>query len=319
MNILVTGGAGFIGSHLVDRYIADGHDVLVVDDLSTGSRDNVDGRATLEVADIRDADRIRAVVRSFRPELINHLAAQIDVRHSVADPIADAETNILGTLALLRAAVDANVRAVLFASSGGSIYGESPQPAAEDSPKAPSSPYAAAKLAIEAYLLAFAFSYGLPSTALRYGNVYGPRQRPDGEAGVISIFGDLMLRGKAPTVFGDGHQLRDYVFVEDVVGANVLAAGRLLEEPDLDGPLDRRAINIASGRSTSVCDLAKLLASATGYPGPIEHAPARAGELTASRLDITRARRTLGFAPRVDLAAGIKRTVTWLKGSASRD
>jgi len=303
---LVTGGAGFIGSHLVERLVADGWRVLVIDDLSRGSAENVDPNAELCRCGLTDS-RLAEVVGSFAPDVVFHLAAQIDVRRSVADPVADAETNILGSLNLLQACVIANVRQCVFSSTGGAMYG-TPEvlPANEAQPEQPDSPYGIAKLAVEHYLRFHRQAHGLSSVSLRYGNVYGPRQDPHGEAGVIAIFIEQMLRGKRPTIFGDGEQLRDYVYVSDVVEANVAAL-------DHDIP---RPINIGTGVGTSVNTLFTMLAQKLPFRGGPAYAPARPGEVMRCYLDGRAAGEHLGWRPRMDLDEGIDRTVAYFRARA---
>ena len=213
LRILVTGGAGFIGSHVVDGYLADGHEVLVLDDLSTGREENLDPGARLEICDIRDISQVRDILKAFHPDIINHHAAQIDVRRSVEEPILDLDVNVRGTIALISEATRLGVRGFVFASSGGAIAGECDAPASEATEKRPLSPYGAAKAAVEQYLFAYHRSFGLPYVALRYGNVYGPRQSPDGEAGVVSIFARTLLEGRRVTIFGTGGQTRDLIYV----------------------------------------------------------------------------------------------------------
>lgn len=306
MKVLVTGGAGFIASHIVDAYVERGHDVTIVDDLSSGRRENVNPKAELIVADLRDRGTIDKLKgRGF--ELVNHHAAQIDVRVSVADPAADAELNIVATLRLFRAMVDEGVRKIIFASSGGAAYGE-PAYAPQDElhPLAPLSPYGCAKLSIDQYLGFFRFVHGIKAVSLRYGNVYGPRQRKDGEAGVVAIFAGAILEGQTARINGAGEQTRDYVFVEDVVRANMAAS-----EHDLDG-----IFNVGTGVETSVNELYTMLASALGTSTPAEHGPAKAGEQQRSVLDGTKLRKLAGLPEPVPFAHGIARTVDWLRSQS---
>ena len=264
MRVLVTGGAGFIGSHVTDFLIARGDDVLVVDDLSRGRRDLVPDRATLHVGDVREP--LTELAAEWRPDAIAHLAAQIDVRVSVADPALDADVNVVGTARVLDAARAVGCR-VVFASSGGAIYGECDRPALEDDPCRPLAPYGAAKLAGEHYLATFSRLTGTPHLALRYGNVYGPRQDPDGEAGVVAIFLSRIRDGGSCTVFGDGTQTRDYVYVGDVARATVAA-------------LDSQApgvLNVGTGMETSVLDLVTACATAAGMSLDHVLAPAARG------------------------------------------
>ena len=315
MKIIVTGGAGFIGSHIVDAYIAAGHEVLVLDDMSTGHAENLNSRAKFMKVDIRDENRVERAFATFRPDIVNHHAAQIDIRRSVGDPVFDAAVNILGSITLLQQAVKHDVHGFIFASSGGAIYGETPQPAPESAPKAPISPYGAAKAAVENYLFVFNKTFGLPTVALRYGNVYGPRQDPKGEAGVVSIFAGALLAGKTPTIFGSGDQVRDYVYVGDVAHANVLAVNYLLSDHPTPRTPDEQAFNIGSGRSTSVNDLYAALTAIVGVDRSAIHGDPRPGELMESRLDISRARATLGFTPQMEFTAGMQKVVEWLQNA----
>ncbi|HEV7237682.1 MAG TPA: NAD-dependent epimerase/dehydratase family protein [Thermoanaerobaculia bacterium] len=303
MRILVTGGAGFIGSHVVDGYVERGHDVTVVDDLSSGLRENVNAKAKLIAADLCDAQTIDAL-RGGKFDLVNHHAAQIDVRISVADPAADAELNIVATLRLFRAMIDDGVRKIVFASSGGAAYGEPHYaPQDEQHPVNPVSPYGCAKLAIDQYLGYFRNVHGIQAVSLRYGNVYGPRQRKDGEAGVVAIFGGALLAGQTACIHGTGAQTRDYVFVEDVVRANMAAS-----ELDLDG-----VYNVGTGIETSVNDLYAAIAKAVGVDVPADHGPAKAGEQMRSVLDGTRLRKAANLPEPELLADGLMRTVAWLR------
>jgi UDP-glucose 4-epimerase len=312
--VLVTGGAGFIGSHVADAFLAAGDDVTVVDNLSRGRPANVPKRAEFRQLDL-GSQEARALVEGGRFEVIAHLAAQVDVRVSVADPVFDAEENLLALLNLLEGARAGGTRRLVFSSSGGVVYGERRPPHVETAPKLPVSPYGVSKLAAEHYLACYGLLYGLEAVALRYANVYGPRQDPHGEAGVVAIFGNRLRAGKALTIFGDGAQTRDYVFVVDVARANVLAAGAPL--PALDGTIDARAFNIGTGIETSVADLAAAMAAAAGAAPQVDHAPARAGELQASALLAGKAERVLGWKPQVGLAEGLKATYEWIRGEAS--
>lgn len=307
MRILVTGGAGFVGSHVVDAYVAAGHEVAVVDNLSTGKRANVNPAARFFEQDIRDTAAMARVFGLVQPEVVNHHAAQAEVRRSVDDPRYDAAVNVVGTLTLLEAARAHGVRKVIYISSGGAVYGE-PQalPCAEEHPIAPLSPYGASKYAVELYLHVYRATHAIATTVLRYANVYGPRQDPLGEAGVVAIFAGRMLAADPaapPTVFGDGEQTRDYVYVGDCARANVLA----LEAPS------GGVYNIGTGAPTSVNRLAALLRAPTGYGGAIVHAPERPGEVRHIHSDVTRARDELGWAPRVALREGLARTVDFFR------
>jgi UDP-glucose 4-epimerase len=303
MKILVTGGAGFIGSHVVDAYLAAGHDVLVVDDLSTGKPENLDPRARFHRLDIGDA-KVVELIRDERPAVLSLHAAQMDVRRSVADPLFDARVNVLGTLNLLEGARRANVRRVIFVSSGGAVYGEQERfPAREDHPTNPVSPYGVSKRSGELYAFFYQAEYHIPFVALRYANVYGPRQDPHGEAGVVAIFAQKMLRGEPVTVNGDGRQTRDYVYVGDVVRANLLAL-----ESTATGPF-----NVGTGIETDVNELARLLREAAGTTSEVRHGPAKAGEQRRSVVDAGRATEVLGWRPEVSLAEGLQRTVAWFR------
>ena len=301
--MLVTGGAGFIASHIVDAYVERGHQVTVADDLSSGLRENVNPKAELVVADLRDRAAIDKL-RGRRFDLVNHHAAQIDVRVSVADPAADAELNIVATLRLFQAMIEEGVKKIVFASSGGAAYGE-PVYAPQDElhPLAPLSPYGCAKLAIDQYLGFYRHVHGIKAVSLRYANVYGPRQRKDGEAGVIAIFGGALLDGQTARINGTGEQTRDYVFVEDVVRANMAAS-----EPDVDG-----IFNVGTGVETSVVQLYTALSEALGIQRDPEHGPAKAGEQMRSVLDGTKLRTAAGLPDPVQLREGLQRTVEWLR------
>jgi UDP-glucose 4-epimerase len=294
---IVTGGAGFIGSHVVDALVARGDQVVVLDDLSTGKRENVNARASLLVADIRDGGAVEQAFADLRPDACLHLAAQADVRVSVVRPAFDADVNVLGTIRLLEAAREHETR-IIFASTGGAIYGECEEPATEDAVRAPLSPYGASKLAGEEYLATYNRLYGNGHTALRFGNVYGPRQDPHGEAGVVAIFLGRLARGEVPHIFGDGTQQRDYVFVGDVARV-VLAA------------LDRAAgvFNVGTGVATSVLDLFEECRRAAGSDVEANFDPPRLGELQRSVLDMELAERELGFRAETSFADGI--ALTW--------
>ncbi len=308
---LVTGGAGFIGSHVADALLAAGYEVTVLDDFSTGRRVNVPAGAAVAELDIRSRDAA-ALVSAGEFDVICHLAAQIDVRKSVADPVADADRNILGTLNVLEAARHATRRPrVIFSSTGGAVYGDQePPPSAERQAKDPESPYGIAKLAAEYYLSYYGRVHGLETVALRYANVYGPRQDPHGEAGVVAIFCQRMLAGEALVVFGDGRQTRDYVYVGDVAQANVLAATAAVPPARR---LDDRAYNVGTGVPTSVLELAAALERVAGRTSRIEHAPPRAGEQARSFVDVAKAAAHLGWRPAVTLDEGLRRTYEWFR------
>lgn len=297
--ILVTGGAGFIGSHVAERLLLEGHQVAVVDNLSTGRREHVPPQAEFFLLDVTSSEAAD-LVRSWKPEYLVHHAAQMNVRFSVADPLADARENILGTLNLLQAAVQVPVKRVIFASTGGAIYGDAaPVPARESDAPWPDSPYGIAKLAVEHYLRFYQREFGLTFVSLRYANVYGPRQNGLGEAGVVAIFIEKFLAGQQPVINGDGLQTRDFVYVEDVVTANLLA---------LDYP-GSGVFNIGTGRETDILTIYLKLKALTGSPlGPV-HGPPKPGEQRRSALNADLARRELGWQPTVDLDTGLARTV----------
>ncbi|MCM2315160.1 MAG: NAD-dependent epimerase/dehydratase family protein [Thermoanaerobaculia bacterium] len=307
MHVLVTGGAGFIGSHIVDGYVARGWDVTVVDDLSTGERSNVNPKARLVVGSVTDPAVVAEVVRPG-VDLLNHHAAQMDVRRSVADPVFDAEQNIVASLRLLEQVVKSGVGSVIFASSGGAAYGEPVfVPQTENHPFAPMSPYGCAKLSVEHYLGFYRQVHGIRAVALRYGNVYGPRQKKHGEAGVVAIFAGKMLAGETVTINGSGLQTRDYVFVEDVVRANMAVS-----DSDLSG-----AFNVGTGVETSVVELFEAMCAALGGPYPSVHAPAKAGEQLRSVLDGAKLRLAAGLAAPNPLAHGLRQTLEWMTQQAS--
>jgi UDP-glucose 4-epimerase len=298
VRVVVTGGAGFIGSHVVDALLARGDDVHVLDNLATGKRENLDDAATLHEADIRtDTER---VFDDVRPEAVLHLAAQADVRVSVERPEYDAEVNVLGTIRVLDAAT-AHRAKVVFSSTGGAIYGEVDGPADEDHPRRPLAPYGASKLAAEEYVQAYNRLHDSGHVVLRYGNVYGPRQDPHGEAGVVAIFMNRLRDGQAPRIFGDGSQTRDYVYVADVARATVAA---------LDA--DDGVYNVGTGRETSVTELLAAIQKVTGTQAEPELADARPGELQRSVLDVRRAAEELGWRPDHDLGRGLAETWAWI-------
>jgi len=303
LNLLVTGGAGFIGSHVAEALLGNGHRVLVVDDLSTGREENLPVGVEFEKMDIRHP-ALGRVMNSFRPEMVFHLAAQMDVRRSVADPSFDAEVNILGTLRLAEAARVAGCRKVIFSSTGGAIYGEQEVfPAPESHPCRPESPYGLSKFCAERYLEYFSHHGGPAFVALRYANVYGPRQNPHGEAGVVAIFCEKMLRADTPVINGDGRQTRDFVFVGDVVRANLLAM--------VEGV--QGVFNIGTGVETDINWLAGELARLCGFSRPVPHGPAKPGEQQRSSVDATLAAQVLGWRPQVSLEKGLQLTVDFFR------
>jgi UDP-glucose 4-epimerase len=294
---IVTGGAGFIGSHLVDALVARGDDVLVLDDLSTGRRERVPESARIEVVDIREAGAVAGTFAAAKADVCFHLAAQADVRVSVERPEFDAEVNVIGTVNVLQAAHWHDTQ-VVFASTGGAIYGECDGPAPETAPRLPVAPYGASKLSAEEYLATYTRLYSSGHVALRYGNVYGPRQDPHGEAGVVAIFLGRLARGEPPRVYGDGRQTRDYVYVADTVAATLAAGGHA-----------GGVFNIGTGRETSVLELVDACERATGVETEPEFAQPRPGELQRSVLDPTLAERELGFRATTSLEDGL--AATW--------
>ncbi|HSG13242.1 MAG TPA: NAD-dependent epimerase/dehydratase family protein [Gaiellaceae bacterium] len=299
MRAIVTGGAGFIGSHVVDALLVRGDEVAVVDSLVHGRRENVAQGAELHVRDIREP--LEDLFDAVRPEVVFHLAAQADVRVSVEHPVMDAEVNVLGTVRIVEAARRHGAQ-VVFSSTGGAIYGECSAPAPETTPCEPVSPYGTAKLAAEEYLRSYNRLHGTAHVALRYGNVYGPRQDPHGEAGVVAIFLGALERGEQATIFGDGLQTRDYVYVGDVARATLSAVGH-----------DGGVFNVGTGRETSVVDLYALCARVAGSDAQARHADARLGELQRSFLDPELAAHELGFRAMVDLEDGLGATWDWLR------
>ncbi|MCL4538430.1 MAG: GDP-mannose 4,6-dehydratase [Bacteroidetes bacterium] len=303
MNILVTGGAGFIGSNIVDAYLERGHEVSVVDNLISGSLDNLNSKVNFFRMDIRDPQMTR-IFKQKRFDVVNHLAAQMDVRHSVADPMFDASVNIVGTLNVLENCIKAGVKKVIFSSTGGAVYGEQDYfPADEQHPTRPLSPYGIAKLAVEKYLFFYNAVHGLNYVVLRYANVYGPRQNPQGEAGVVAIFTDKMLKGESPIINGDGKQTRDYTFVGDVVYANLLALD--YDKTDI--------FNIGTSSETDVNTLFQKLKKATRSSAEERHGPAKSGEQLRSVIDFTKAKNLMGWTPKVSLDQGLDSTVEFFK------
>jgi len=303
MKVLVTGGAGFIGSHLVDRLVQEGHEVIVVDNLSTGKRRNLNRGARFYKVDIQSW-RLERVFRNERPNVVMHLAAQMDVRKSVEDPMFDAQVNILGTLNILQQTVKHGVRKVVFSSSGGAIYGEQDTfPAPETHATKPLSPYGLSKLCGEQYLSYFQRVGGLQVVNLRYANVYGPRQDPEGEAGVVAIFIQKLLNNEQAVINGNGRQTRDFVFVEDVVEANLVMMGQETEG----------TYNVGTGVETSVNDLFRILVQHTGSRCKEVHGPAKKGEQARSVIDASKLRHELSWEPKMTLSDGLKRTVEYFR------
>jgi UDP-glucose 4-epimerase len=302
MKILITGGAGFIGSYVANAFIRDGHRVLIVDNLSTGIEENIPKETDFVKCDIRERSLLKKVFSDFNPDMVNHHAAQINVRQSVEDPVFDAEINVIGTLNLLELSLSHKVKRFIFASTGGAIYGEPENlPADETTPPMPISPYGASKYAVENYLGYYRAVHGLDYVALRYSNVYGPRQNPHGEAGVVAIFCSRILSGNPCQIFGDGNQTRDYVFAEDVARANILA---------VNAPAGR--YNIGTEIETSVNDLVMVLRRAARREFNVEYAPPRPGEVQRIALDVALAKRVLGWSPKVNFEDGIRRTWKWI-------
>jgi len=310
MKVLVTGGAGFIGSHVIDRLVAANHSVVVVDDLSTGHQEFVNPAAKLHVTDIRDT-RLAEVFQTVCPEGVIHLAAQAEVRRSVEDPALDAAINVGGMLNLLLCCQRAKVPRVVYASTGGAVYGDTMTlPTPEDHPARPASPYGISKLIAEHYLMCWGTLYGIGGIALRFANVFGPRQNPLGEAGVVAIFSHRLLRGEPITINGDGEQTRDYVYVEDVADATL----RALERAEAGG-----AVNIGTGTETSVNVLLQRLEAGAGLKAGARHGPPKAGEQRRSALDPTLAKRLLGWSPRVTFDEGLRRTLDYFKNRRISD
>ncbi len=304
MKILVTGGAGFVGSHVADRYLAAGHEVVIVDDLSTGRRENINRLARFYRCGICNSVEIEQIFERERPEAVNHHAAQMNIRRSVREPLLDASVNVLGSLTLLELTVRYGVKKFIYASTGGAIYGEPAKvPVEETSDLRPISHYGVSKLAVENYLHVYQRLYGLTSTILRYANVYGPRQNPEGEAGVVTIFALQMMQGKRPTIYGDGSKTRDYVFVENIAEANLSALERG----------DGEVLNLGWGKEVTDCEIFEAVRRCVSFRGEPQFAPRRPGEVEHIALDARRVRAVLGWAPRTLLQEGIARTVEYLR------
>ena len=305
MNILVTGGEGFIGSNVVDALVEGGHEVVVVDNLSTGKEENINPKARFFHVDLTDFEALERVFTETKPEVVFHTAAQIDVRKSVQDPLFDAETNIIGSMNLFEFSIKYGVKRVIFSSTGGALYGEAEKlPADENTHIEPLSPYGVSKYCTEQYLEYFKRVYNLERVILRYANVYGPRQDPLGEAGVIAIFTGKILNNEKPVIYGDGNQTRDYIFVEDVVRANILA---------LDGK--EGIYNIGTSVETPVNDLVKMFSKILNKHIEPIYAPPRKGEVQRISLDASKAEKELGFTPEFSLEDGLRKTLEWYKRS----
>ncbi|HEX7017943.1 MAG TPA: GDP-mannose 4,6-dehydratase [Patescibacteria group bacterium] len=303
MKILVTGGAGFIASHVVDAYVAQGHQVVVVDNLSSGNQSYVNSQASFIKADITDRDHIQAIIRDLQPEIINHHAAHIQVGYSVKNPQFDAENNIIGLLNIMEVAKEVPVKKVIMASTGGAMYGNKPTPFTEEMKEEPLSPYGISKRSGELYLNFYYTQYRIPYLVLRYSNVYGPRQNPHGESGVIAIFSEMINQGKAPVINGDGTHTRDYVYINDVVQANLasLTSSYVGE------------LNIGTGVEISTNDVFRKVVAEFDVRVEETHGPERPGEQERSALSYTKAHAVLGWEPTVSFDEGVKRVVEWYK------
>ena len=340
--VLVTGGAGFIGSHIVDLLIKNNYEVVIVDDLSSGREENVNKKARFHKLNITDQKGLAEVFEQEKPDYVCHEAAQISVSFSVRDPLFDAQTNIFGSLNLLKCCLlNHQVKGIVFASSGGTIYGEPEKfPISEEYPFRPLSPYGISKVTVEHYLDFYQKNYNLPYVALRYGNVYGPRQDPYGEAGVIAIFIEKMLKGEIPTINGDGKYIRDYIYVEDVAKANLLALQNVVklskvvqkkekaktkeeEKKEFEAKAEAQAktetelkfngFNLGTGRGVSVNEIFSLLKEIIKFPHPAHYGPPRAADLRKNILNCSLIREVLGWQPRYDFSGGLEKTVNWFK------
>jgi UDP-glucose 4-epimerase len=306
MRILVTGGAGFIGSHLVDGFLREGHEVQVLDNLSSGQRSNLPSSVPLHVMDIRDP-QVKELFEQYRPEVLCHHAAQLDVPKSVADPVFDAEVNIIATVRLLEYCRSTHTQRVLFASTGGAIYGEQSEfPASDAHLERPVSPYGVAKLSVERYLHFYRMQHGFQPACMRYANVYGPRQNAQGEGGVVAIFASMLIGGKTPTIYGSGEQTRDFVYVEDVVNANLAAL-----KHNLVG-----SYNVGTGVETNVNQLYAIMSQAVGTSAKANYAAGRPGETQRSVLDASKLSQATGWRPQTTIAQGLKKTCEFFRGSA---
>jgi len=327
--VLVTGGAGFIGSHIVDLLIENNYKVVIVDDLSSGREENINQEARFYKLDITDQKELAEVFEQEKPDYVCHEAAQISVSFSVRDPLFDARTNILGSLNLLQCCLlNHQVKGIVFASSGGTIYGEPEHfPITEDYPFKPQSPYGISKVAVEHYLDFYQKNCHIPYVALRYGNVYGPRQDPYGEAGVIAIFIEKMLKGEIPTINGDGEYIRDYVYVEDVAQSNLLALQNMVKlskvipeigkaketETKTEPEIKFNGFNLGTGRGISVNEIFYLLKEIIKFPHSAHYGPPRAGDLRKNILDCHLIKEVLGWQPEFDFSVGLKKTVRWFE------
>jgi UDP-glucose 4-epimerase len=308
VKILVTGAAGFIGSHVADAYVNAGHEIVILDDLSRGSRRNVNPKSRFYQYDIRDRDAIEKIFLLEKPEIINHHAAQMDVRRGVREPLFDAQVNVLGSLNLIEAAVAHGAKRFIYAATAGAGYGEPKQmPVPEDYPINPITPYGISKHTVEHYLFTFQFLYGLEYVVLRYGNVYGPRQSSQGEAGVFAIFSEQMLAGIQPVIYGDGKKTRDYVYISDVVAANIAALKRGTNE----------IFNIGSSVETSDLEVFERVRDQLGKQLEPKYVPRRPGEIDKICLDVSKASRLLGWVPQVSLTDGARRTVAFFQKAAA--
>ncbi|MBD3250109.1 MAG: NAD-dependent epimerase/dehydratase family protein [Candidatus Pacebacteria bacterium] len=301
MKILITGGAGFIASHVADHYLRNGYQVSILDNLSTGKKKFVNSQAQFFEADICNQEQVQEIIAQVQPEVINHHAAHIQVGYSVKDPQFDAQNNVLGLLNLMEAAKDHGLKKVIMASTGGAMYGNKETPFVETMKEKPLSPYGVSKRAGELYLNYYCEQYGIPYISLRYSNVYGPRQNPHGESGVIAIFSEMIAQGKQPTINGDGTHTRDYVYIDDVAKANVLAL-----DSDFVGEL-----NIGTGVETSTNQVYDQVVKEFGVDLPAQHGPERPGEQVTSALDFSKAKKLLGWQPEVEFEQGVRQVVEW--------